>query len=281
MTGNRLRFLSWGAGVQSTALAVMSVLGDFGLPRVDVVFHSDLGWERARTVEVRELYAAWLQAHGVPVVVVNGGDIRHDGAKAHVHIPFWTAQGGPLKRQCSRNFKITPVRRAMREWLGLPAIGGIAPVANCIEQWIGFSFDEARRCASSDVAYIVNRFPLVELGLTRADCSLYLESKGLPVPVKSACIGCPYRSASEFLEMKVQAPGEFADACAFDAENRCNPLVSCGSTASEIFVWRGRIPLADVDLVVESRREMGRGAQLGLFSLGGRATTPPSSNTGV
>ena len=217
------RVLSWGCGVQSTALAVMAALGDFGLPRVEVAFHADVGWERERTVEMREFYSRWLAAFGIPVVVTEARNIRHDGAKAHVHVPFWTVSGAPLSRQCTREFKIRPVRRALRAWLGLPRVGGVPLPPATVEQWIGFSLDEARRCKSSGVASVVNRFPLVELGLTRTDCALYLQEKRLPVPVKSACIGCPFRTAGEYLQMRAEAPGEFYDACAFDEENRRNP----------------------------------------------------------
>ena len=164
----------------------MAALGDFGLPRVEVAFHADVGWERERTVEMREFYSRWLAAFGIPVVVTEARNIRHDGAKAHVHVPFWTVSGAPLSRQCTREFKIRPVRRALRAWLGLPRVGGVPLPPATVEQWIGFSLDEARRCKSSGVASVVNRFPLVELGLTRTDCALYLQEKRLPVPVKSA-----------------------------------------------------------------------------------------------
>ncbi len=120
---------------------------------------------------------------------------------------------------------------------------------------------------SSRVAFIKLRYPLVEKRLTRQDCIDWLADRGLPVPIKSACVGCPHRSASEWLQMADEAPDEFGDACRFDEENRHNPLAARGgSTADQLYLWKGRIPLAAVDLAAESERERviraGRGSKV-------------------
>ena len=47
-----LTVLSWGVGVQSTAMAAMVALGD--LPPVDIVIHIDTGWERKPTIASRD-----------------------------------------------------------------------------------------------------------------------------------------------------------------------------------------------------------------------------------
>jgi hypothetical protein len=263
---NPFRALSWGCGLQSTALAVMSALGD--LPRLDLVLHADLGWERKRTVEVREFYTAWLRERGLRVEILDVGDIRELGAKEHVHMPFWTSDGGPLQRQCTREFKVRPAKRRIREILGYHPSRPPAPPAGAVEQWIGISLDEWERMKDSGVQFIRNRWPLIELRMSRNDCADYLEAQGLPVPVKSACVGCPYRRASEWLEMRGEAPEEFEEAVAFDEVNRCNPLAERGaSTADELFIYAdsrsGPAPLAEADLEEAARRER-EGKQLPL-----------------
>lgn len=65
---NVLRVLSWGCGVQSTMLAVMSALGD--LEPLDVVMTAETHWERKATYEVRNFYIKWLQDRGVRVEIV-------------------------------------------------------------------------------------------------------------------------------------------------------------------------------------------------------------------
>lgn len=98
-----IRVLSWGMGTQSTALAVMSALGDFGLPKLDYVIAADTGWERQRTYEIRDFYRPWLEERGIPVEMVQYGDIRRLGAVEHVHMPFWTQDGGPLRHSVRGN----------------------------------------------------------------------------------------------------------------------------------------------------------------------------------
>ena len=121
------RVLSWGVGVQSTALAVMSALGD--LDPLDLVITADTGWERAVTYESRDFYRAWLQARGLRVEIVNGGNIRDTQIGDHMNIPAWTMTGAPLKRQCTREYKIRPIRRRVREILGFPTSRPPAPGA--------------------------------------------------------------------------------------------------------------------------------------------------------
>lgn len=274
------RILSWGCGVQSTTLAAMSALGE--IEPLDVILTSDLGWERRRTVEVRDWYVDWLRERGLYVEVIQAGDIRLQGADEHVHIPFWTSDGGPLLRQCTRHFKIRPIRRRVRELLGYPASIPPSPPAGSVEQWIGFSLDEWERIKVSGVQYMVNRFPLVERKMLREDCKNWLRDRGLPVPVKSSCVGCPYRSSSEWLEMREQDPGEFAEAVVFDEQNRCNPLAERGaSTADELYIWKdartqrpGPLVTADLELAaaVEKDREKD-GFQIPLMLCGGPCGT--------
>jgi hypothetical protein len=232
----------------------MSALGD--LPRLDLVIHADAGWERQATVEMRDWYTDWLRERDVEVAIIQTGDIRIQGAKEHIHIPFWTASGGPLRRQCTRYFKIAPIKRYLRQRLGYHPSLPPHPKSGSVEQWLGVTVDEWRRATPNWVQYIVHRWPLLELKLNRGDCAVWLQDHDLPVPVKSACIGCPYRSASEWLELREQSPEEWAEAVAFDRENRHNPLAArAGSTADELYIWRGLEALDKADLEAAAERE--------------------------
>jgi len=245
-----MKILSWGIGVQSTTLAVMSALGY--LPKLDAVIASDLHWERAITYEMRDFYTKFLEAHGVPVYVIDGGDIQQLGAHEHVHMPFWTSNGGMLKRQCTNHFKIMPVRRFSRELLGYDPSKPPHPGPGAIEQWLGISWDEWTRMSKSDVQFVKNVYPLCDRQITRQDCELFLSEHGLPIPEKSACIGCPFRKASEYLRLW---DSEWREVVTFDEAIRKNPLAYHGSTADEIFVYRTSSPLAGVDLEGEARKE--------------------------
>ncbi len=259
------RVLSWGCGLQSTTLLAMSALGE--IDPLDVAIHIDLHWEKRRTIQTRDWYTAWARERGVRVEIIDAGDIHALGAAEHVHMPFWTATGGPLQRQCTQNFKVKPARRRIRELLGYHASKPPHPRPGAVEQWIGFSLDEWERMKASGVKFIVNRFPLIERRLTRQDCATWLRAHDLPVPVKSGCIGCPYTSASEWLDLRAHEPESWQEAVAFDEANRHNPLAKRNggnSTADALYVWQEATPLAEADLEAAARREW-RAKQLPLL----------------
>jgi len=239
----------------------MSVQGI--LEPLDAIITSDTGFERQATYEVRDFYAARWRGMGQRVEIVDAGDIRELGAAEHIHIPFWTSDGGPLQRQCTRHFKLTPTKQWMREIAGYHATEPPHPRPREFEVWLGISLDEWTRAKRNPPAFQWERWPLLELKMTREDCIAWLQERGLPVPVKSACICCPYRRASEWIELREDAPDEFAAALAFDGQNRHNPLAErAASTADELYIYGGGgsrpEALATADLEGDAARERQR-----------------------
>jgi hypothetical protein len=248
--------ISWGCGVQSTTLAVMSALGD--LEPVDLIITADPGWERQGTYKARDFYVNWLREHGQNVEVLNTGNIRTD-RDTHTDMPFWTEGGGPLRRQCTGNFKIRPIKRRLREILGYDARKAV----NSIEMWLGISLDEFTRMSQSTVKFIKNRYPLIEKRISRNECKAYLEKHNLPIPPKSACVGCPYRAASEWLEMKNKAPNEFNEAVEFDEMVR-GQYERPGLKDDLVYIYSRVQPLANADFESDAKRER-KGKQLPLM----------------
>lgn len=246
-----IRVLAWGCGLASTTLGVMSAVGD--LEPVDAIVHADTGFETAETTYVREWYTDWYYSHSIPVEVVTAGNIREQGGGRHIHIPFWTDSGGCLKRECTRHFKVLPGKRAARRLLGYHPVDPPHPPAGAIETWLGLTLDEWKRRKESRVQFRVNRYPLIERGMTRQDCVDYLTTRGLPVPPKSACVCCPYRRPSEWLYMRDNLPDDWRAAVEFDEKHRHNPLP--GSTASSLYIYKYGGPLAQADLAGDANRE--------------------------
>jgi hypothetical protein len=163
-------------------------------------------------------------------------------------IPAFTVgnsdKGGQLRRQCTGDWKIA----SMRRWLQANRNG------QRIEQWLGISLDEFQRMKDSDVKYITHRWPLIEMRMTRWDCVRYLETHGLEVPPKSACVFCPYHNQAAWRELKAQGGPDWQKAVSVDeAIRKVRPPY-------DLFIHPARIPLVDIDL----RSEQDKG-QLSLW----------------
>jgi hypothetical protein len=281
------RIASWGAGTQSTWMITESALGK--TERLDAIIFSNTQFERRLTYEIVEFYTKYFEDHGIPVYVPTAGSVEHEGANKHIHIPFFTKKlprakkaipladpdddgdycaaddvilpedlvnGGPIMRECTRHFKIRPIRRKTREILGFPPSKPPAPPAGAVEQWLGISWDESERISKSPLQYITHRYPLVERRITREDCIEGLRALRLPIPIKSACIVCPYRQPSEWLEMRTTSPDEFARAVAFDEKHRHDKIG--GLNAEELYVYKYAAPLAKADFEKDALRERSR-----------------------
>ena len=245
----KLRVLSLGAGVQSTTLALMAAHGEIG-PMPDCAIFADTGWEPRAVYE----HLAWLRSPNVlpfPVHIVSDGNIREglvNGARGErwASIPAFTksASGkvGMIRRQCTKELKIVPIRRKVRELIGIA--GKRSPNHPVVEQWIGISFDEIVRMKMSMEPWQVNRFPLIEMGMTRRDCLRWLERHGYLTPPKSSCIGCPYHSDAMWRQMREEDQDAWDDAVAIDR------LIRTGfrNLRGKVFLHRSCVPLDEADL---------------------------------
>lgn len=229
-----LRVINLGWGVQSFALAAMSALGE--LEPVDFAIHADTTWEHEVTYQFAERWTEWLEDRGVPVVTVQAdlADLLPKQAGIGIDIPAFTlahetGKAGLLNRACTSRWKIGPIRCELRrqvlraqaeaegvDWSAVDwsdpmtwpfpppwaPVPGLAVPDGTVEQWLGISLDEFQRARSSDVGWVINRHPLLERHMTRADCVSWLERHGLEVPPKSGCVQCPYTSKKRWAELK-------------------------------------------------------------------------------
>lgn len=248
VAGAHLRVLSLGAGVQSTTLALMAAHGEIG-PMPDAAIFADTGWEPALVME----HLHWLKGANVlpfPIHHVQAIDLKAAiAARAagdqgrYVSIPYFLANGGMGRRQCTNEAKIVPVRREIRRLLGLRPRQHATRFK--VEQWIGFSTDEMQRMAVSRDKWITNRFPLIEQRMSRGDCHAWLDRHGYPCPPKSACIGCPYRSDHRWKDMRDHDPASFAEAVRQDHALRARG--TNGAMRHQEYMHRSCVPLSEVD----------------------------------
>lgn len=195
-----MEILSWGLGLQSTTALEMSIEGD--LPKLDHAIFANPGFEKNQSYDIFDFYEKRASSAGIQVHRIDGYDIYQDNFKKR-SIPLYIyGSGRQLKRQCTREYKIRPIQRLIRELLGMPKTGrSHRSFIGSVELWIGITVDEIERAGVSEVGYIVNRHPFLELGWVRRKCHEYLKARGLPIPVKSSCKFCPYQRVQEWREL--------------------------------------------------------------------------------
>lgn len=242
-----LRIISLGAGVQSTTMALMAAHGEI-TPMPDAAIMADVGDEPEPVYE----HLRWLASGNVlpfPVYIVKDRGklserVLTGDKEARPPLFVRTKRGiGMLGRQCTRNFKLKPIRRETRRLLGVGPRSYIP--AGTVEAWIGISVDEVIRARQSGLAYIVNRHPLLEIGMTRKGCKTWLAANGYPIPPKSSCWHCPYQTDTQWRDKRDNRPEEFALAVAFDAAVRSPKMVAL--YGAEGFVHSSAKPLSEVD----------------------------------
>lgn len=247
-----LTVLSLGGGVQSSVAALMAADGLLR-PRPDFAIFADTGWEPDGVYRHLE----WLRdVLPFPVKRVQRGDLRADlragvnstgqrFSSVPVFVKSLSGKAGIARRQCTREYKLSPIEAELRDLLGLGYRQAV-PDGVYVELWIGISTDEAAlRMKASRERWIEHRWPLVELGYSRDDCRAWFAERwpGRVLP-RSACIGCPYHTDAEWAEMKRGDPRSWADAIFVDDALRADGRAD--RFAGEVYLHQSLTPLSAI-----------------------------------
>ncbi|MBI1213603.1 MAG: hypothetical protein GC190_19265 [Alphaproteobacteria bacterium] len=254
----RLRILSLGAGVQSTTMALMAAHGEL-TPMPDCAIFADTQWEPKAVYE----HLKWLMSPNVlpfPVHIATRGSLKQSilerrnstGGRFAVvpwHIVNPDGSYGFGRRQCTSEFKLTPLMWKMRELLGVDRRARIA--ANSVEVWGGISTDEASRMKPARQQWQQTRWPLIETRKSRRDCESWLQRHSYPVPPKSSCLGCPFHSDAIWRDLRDNSPDEWAETVEVDRAMREGD--ARGFNGVE-FMHSQRVPLDQIDLSTAADR---------------------------
>jgi hypothetical protein len=260
--------LNLGAGVQSTALYLMFC--DGLLPKLDAAIFADTQDEPAEVYK----HLAWLESlNGPRIIRTSIGRLSDDlirgmnsTGQRWISIPAFTVgevdeREGRLRRQCSKEYKIIPIRRAVREQVLGIARGRAVPKGTVVHQYIGISLDEAGRAGrirkSKMPRYLRVEFPLIEkFFMARHHCEEFLAKRVPHKTPKSACRFCPFHDDPTWARIK-QDPAEWNEAVAVDVALRSDAVTKNRRRKNNapMFLHRSLQPLTQIEFAASSQRE--------------------------
>lgn len=218
-----MQVISFGGGVQSTALLVLACQGV--IPhRIGVFANVGSDAEDPATIDyIRDHAMPYAQAHDFQLFETQRrhhrtGEPRSlltdlEGDNRSIIIPVRMANGSPGNRRCTADYKLRVVARWLRDHG--------ATAEQPAEVAVGISTDEWERANSARAeAWERKVYPLLELGHSRRACESIIADVGLPIPPKSSCWFCPFRSPADFRHMAVERPELFKKVVAL--EDRLN-----------------------------------------------------------
>lgn len=275
-----LDILSCGAGMQSTALILMSCENKqaqmdgkpFPHPNVpiyDIAVFCDLDKEPEWVYKQVNFIQHACEKVGIPFVVLAEGDgygkslyndyMNNFGIKSVRSIPFWTLteevdestgevklKKGKMPRVCTMDYKIEIIQKYIKR-----EVLGYKPFQRILESdlkahriHIGFSFEERSRCKPNPHPMFENVFLLVDLELERKHNYAYIRDIWGLETKASACLICPFHTNYFFENLKKERPSEYQAVIQFDKmlEER-QPM---SKIKSQLFISKSRKRIADL-----------------------------------
>lgn len=209
-----MRFLSFGGGVQTTAMLL-----EFW-KEYDAVVFADTGSEREETYTLlRDWIRPFVNKNGINFIVARNGQYEslEDYCLQNKCIPMRNF------RWCTDKFKTRPIEKWAKD-MG-------ATDENPFIQVMGISLDEAKRVNESKdhetdlekVYFIKKEFQLLDKKLTRTDCEDIIAKHGWPKVAKSGCWFCPFARIEEFRQMAAHKPELFQKLIQLEKNNANYP----------------------------------------------------------
>jgi hypothetical protein len=218
--GDALCVVSYGGGVQSTALLALAAARK--IPHRTFLF-CNVGDDSEHPATLRFVAAhaiPFAEAHGIAIHVLHRtkrdgtretlmGRLTKEGSRS-LPIPVRMSNGAPGTRSCTMDFKL----RVVAKWLKLHGASAATPARVAI----GFSLDEAHRVggAKHQRPFEILEYPLLDMRMNRDACIREIKAAGLPVPPKSACYFCPFHRPAMWLRMREEEPDLFEKSAALE-----------------------------------------------------------------
>ena len=224
------------------------------VPIYDISIFCDLGFEPPWVKKQVEFLANAGHSCGVPLVILDSplytDFMENFGERRTISIPWWTIKEdghkSKMPRNCTIDYKVELISKYVRwELLGYKKGQRLREEdKKAHEMHMGFSAEESRRGKESPNPMFVNKFPLVEMGLTRADNFAYIKDVWGLETKASACSFCPFHKNYFFKFLRENEPEQYAQVVGVDELLRDkNPKPPMDS---DLFISRSRKRLMDL-----------------------------------
>ena len=175
--------ISWGGGVNSTAIIALHLLGKLeGKP--EIVF-ADTGCEYPETYAYINIVGNQLVKDGWKVTIlrpyIQPENYWNHIQKRTLYQWLWDKKTIPfgMWRRCSSDFKRDPINKYSKGR----------------KQFIGICKDELKRIKSDPKKL----YPIKDY--TREDCEKLIKKAGLPVAHKTGCYFCPFQRKQQWINL--------------------------------------------------------------------------------
>ena len=247
--------------MQSTALALMACENAKNpctpwplVPIYDVVIFCDLGREPPWVKDQMEFTRRTCEWAGIKFAVLDSplysDFLQNFGERRTISIPWWTIRDdghkSKMPRNCTIDYKVELISKYVRwELLGYKKGQRLRDEdRKAHEMHMGFSAEESRRCKENPNPMFINKFPLVDMGFTRADNFAYIKDVWGLETKASACTFCPFHRNQFFAYLKDEEPEEYGRLLKVDELLRDkNPKPPMDS---DLFISRSRKRIADL-----------------------------------
>ncbi|HSE46369.1 MAG TPA: hypothetical protein VLA89_13670, partial [Gemmatimonadales bacterium] len=206
-----IRAISYGGGVQSTALLVLAAKREIDFP---LAMFSNVGddSEHPATLEYfHEVARPYAEKNGIELVELRKRprgkertlyqELTNPDSRS-IGIPVRMGSGAPGRRNCTVQYKINRIASHLK-------VRGASAEDQAVLA-LGISIDEFHRMkTTTGIAWEVFEYPLIDLRLSRDDCERIIREAGLPVPPKSSCWFCPFKRLDQWKDMKQHEPDLF------------------------------------------------------------------------
>lgn len=249
-------------GVQSTALYYMSSMGE--LERCDYAVFADTGKEKTATLKYMHELLKWQKNNnGIEIIVMRERNLYKDllttvntKGKQFASIPAYTSDKngnkGMIKRQCTFDYKIWQVDKAIRDIYGLK----FKQKTPETEVWKGITLDEIERMAHPFQSWKIHVYPFIGFKVRKKDVEKYdtkrmrrsdvmewFNRNNLSIPEKSSCVFCPYQSDASWARLKNYFPKDFKAAIQVDKAIRNSTKKGINN---QVFLHRSCKPLTQI-----------------------------------